>query len=289
MDSPLIQPVCRGEALKQEMLSYAKESSRFHIWWLGQSGFLLAWDQHYFLFDPYLSDSLTRKYASTDKPHIRMTALAMDPSTLGFVQVVTSSHQHTDHLDADTLKPMIQANPDLQMVIPASMGAFAADRLGQPTDWFHSLDAGFSTRLGPFHIHAVPAAHEELDVDDLGRHCYLGYVVEFGPWAVYHSGDTLVYDGLDRLLSRWSLDLALLPINGRRPERKVSGNMWGDEAASLAKKLGVGCVIPCHYDMFTFNTESPKLFMDHCRVLNQPFKVLQTGGRWSSLLDDQAG
>ena len=50
-----------------------------------------------------------------------MTALAMDPSTLGFVQVVTSSHQHTDHLDADTLKPMIQANPDLQMVIPASM------------------------------------------------------------------------------------------------------------------------------------------------------------------------
>ena len=57
----------------------------------------------------------------------------------------------------------------------------------------------------------------------------------------------------------------------------------------LAKKLGVGCVIPCHYDMFTFNTESPKLFMDHCRALNQPFKVLQTGERWSSLLDDQAG
>ena len=44
-----------------------------------------------------------------------------------------------------------------------------------------------------------PAAHD-LDVDDLGRHCYLGYVVEFGPWAVYHSGDTLVYDGLDRLV-----------------------------------------------------------------------------------------
>ena len=89
MDSPLIQPVCRGEALKQEMLNYAKESSRFHIWWLGQSGFLLSWNQHYFLFDPYLSDSLTRKYASTDKPHVRMTALAMHPSTLGFVQVVT--------------------------------------------------------------------------------------------------------------------------------------------------------------------------------------------------------
>ena len=144
MDSPLIQPVCRGEALKQEMLNYAKESSRFHIWWLGQSGFLTA-RINVALFDPYLSDSLTRKYASTDKPHVRMTALAMDPSTLGFVQVVTSSHQHTDHLDADTLKPMIQANPDLQMVIPASMGAFAADRLEQPTDWFHGHDAGFST------------------------------------------------------------------------------------------------------------------------------------------------
>ena len=46
----------------------------------------------------------------------------------------------------------------------------------------------------------------------------------------------------------------------------------------LWQKLGVGCVIPCHYDMFTFNTESPKLFTDHCRALNQPFQGASNRG-----------
>ena len=76
-----------------------------HIWWLGQSGFLLKWLDHCLLLDPYLSDSLTTKYAATDKPHIRITARVVDPARLDFVNLVTSSHNHTDHLDETTLGP----------------------------------------------------------------------------------------------------------------------------------------------------------------------------------------
>ena len=53
--------------------------------------------------DPYLSDSLTHKYATTNKPHVRMTARVVDPALLAMVSVVTSSHNHTDHLDAETI------------------------------------------------------------------------------------------------------------------------------------------------------------------------------------------
>ena len=38
------------------------------LWWLGQSGFLLKYGNRVLAFDPYLSDSLTRKYEKTDKP-----------------------------------------------------------------------------------------------------------------------------------------------------------------------------------------------------------------------------
>ena len=55
---------------------------------------------------PYLSDSLTAKYAGTDKPHVRMTERAIDPARLDFIDVVTSSHNHTDHLDHETLWPL---------------------------------------------------------------------------------------------------------------------------------------------------------------------------------------
>src|SRR5581483_3585651 len=65
-----------------------------HLWWLGQSGFLLHHEGRFALLDPYLSESLTIKYANTDKPHVRMTRRVIDPALLGFVHVITSSHNH---------------------------------------------------------------------------------------------------------------------------------------------------------------------------------------------------
>src|SRR5690348_539946 len=76
------------------------------LWWLGQSGFLAAQNGRAIVLDPYLSDSLTRKYAGTDKPHVRITERVVDPATLGAIGVIdliTSSHNHTDHFDPETL------------------------------------------------------------------------------------------------------------------------------------------------------------------------------------------
>ena len=78
------------------------------------------------------------------------------------------------------------------------------------------------------------------------------------------------------------VDLALLPINGDVPERRVAGNLDGREAATLAKEIGARLVIPCHYDMFKFNTASPDLFVATARELGQPYRVLRCGERWSS-------
>ena len=71
----------------------------------------------------------------------------------------------------------------------------------------------------------------------------------------------------------------MLPINGDRPERRVAGNLFGDEAARLAKAIGARLVVPCHYDMFTFNTEPPDLFISECKRIGQPYKVLRCGER----------
>ncbi len=83
----------------------------FRLWWLGQSGFLLQWQGIHVLLDPYLSDSLTKKYSQTDKPHVRMTELVIDPARLSFVDIVTSTHNHTDHLDAETLSSDSRRKP----------------------------------------------------------------------------------------------------------------------------------------------------------------------------------
>ena len=67
----MIKPVLQNEAFLADVR--LAPSDRLNLWWLGQSGYLVQWRGHHLLIDPYLSDSLTRKYADTGKPHVRMT------------------------------------------------------------------------------------------------------------------------------------------------------------------------------------------------------------------------
>src|SRR5438876_4072251 len=166
----MIKPLLRDGAFIADVTAAREDFEHFHLWWLGQSGFLLQWQGQQLLFDPYLSDSLTKKYAATDKPHVRMTERVIAPERLGFIDVVTSSHNHTDHLDAETLIPLLRANPKMELVIPEANREFVVDRLKIPIELPRGLEAGRFTSVDHFKIHAIPAAHEKLEKDANGRH-----------------------------------------------------------------------------------------------------------------------
>lgn len=278
----MIEPYLKEAAFLVDVARARLEVDDFHLWWLGQSGFLLQWRGRHLVLDPYLSDSLTIKYAATDKPHVRMTARVVSPECLDFIDVLTSSHTHTDHLDAATIKPLLQANPKLEIIIPEANRTEVTDRLGTMTDIPIGLDAGQSVEVAGFTFHAVPAAHELIEKDEYGRCKFLGYVIEFEGWTIYHSGDTVWYPGLVERLRQWNIDVALLPINGRAPERRVAGNLSGPEAAVLAKEIGARVVIPCHYEMFEFNTADPRDFAVKAGEIGQKFQILRAGERWNS-------
>jgi L-ascorbate metabolism protein UlaG (beta-lactamase superfamily) len=267
----VIVPLQAGDGLLADVR--AADPQRLHLWWLGQSGFLVAWQGSHLLLDPYLSDSLTRKYAGTDKPHERMTELVIAPERLDVVDVITASHAHTDHLDPDTLRAL----PDVPIVAPEAHRDLVVERSGREP---LGIDDGQTVEVAGFAISAVPAAHEAIERDGDGRMLHLGYVVQCGPLALYHAGDTIPYDRMaERVRAVAAIDVALLPINGRRPERRVSGNLWGDEAAELAHAIGARVAVPMHFEMFTFNSEPPDLFVETCRRLAQPYRVLRAGER----------
>jgi len=278
----VIQPVQSHDELLADIHGSNQHDGSFRLWWLGQSGFLLQWNGIHVLLDPYLSDSLTKKYSQTDKPHVRMTELVIDPARLSFADVVTATHNHTDHLDAETLCPVFARNPNLKLVIPEANRAFVAERLKVGSTLPIGVDDGCSVQICGMRFSGIASAHEALDRDERGRAKYLGYVLQFGNWSIYHSGDTVRYDGMAAKLQELKIDVALLPINGRAVERRIPGNLFGNEAAQLAKDLGAKLVIPCHFEMFEFNTASPQQFIDECHKLKQPFKVLRCGEKWHS-------
>jgi L-ascorbate metabolism protein UlaG (beta-lactamase superfamily) len=173
------------------------------------------------------------------------------------------------------------ANPWLKIVCPEANRAFVADRVNVKPHLLRGLDDGTSVRIGPLEFHGVPAAHNTVERDAQGRCKFLGYVIRMGDWTIYHSGDTVRYEGMADRLKAWPIDLALLPINGDRPERRVAGNLNGVEAARLARDINARSVIPCHYDMFEFNTASPDEFARECESLGQPHRILRAGEKWS--------
>ena len=232
--------------------------------------------------DPYLSESLTKKYAATDKPHVRMTERVIAPERLDFIDVATSSHNHTDHLDGETLRPLLEVNPEMTVIVPEANRTFAADRLKVDPARLTVCDDGRTVEAGPFRITGIPSAHEELDRDEQGRYPYLGYIVSFGRWTLYHSGDGMVWDGLAERLRAHTPDIVFVPINGRKVERRVPGNMNGRQAAEVAKAAGAKLAIPHHYEMFEFNTASPGEFEEEAKRLGQETCVLKCGERWES-------
>ncbi len=278
----MIKAFQKDHALLQDILKSKEAKTGLRTWWLGQSGFLVQWNGVHILFDPYLSDSLTKKYAGTEKPHVRMSERAIDPDQLDFIDVVTSSHNHTDHLDAETLKPIFRKNPNIKFIIPEANREFVSDRVNcapsfalgmtEGTEISFSADVSFS---------ALASAHNGLDQDEFGNNKFLGFILKIGPYTLYHSGDTLWYEGLEEKVKAFKPDILFLPINGNKPERKVAGNMNAQEAAEFGKAVGSGTVIPHHFHMFEFNTENPENFLTAAREREIDHQVLRIGESFS--------
>lgn len=276
-----IAPALRGADLADDVRRADPPAGGLAVWWLGQSGFLVKSASGLLVIDPYLSDHLTAKYAGTSRPHVRMTECPIEPGRLDGLDLILATHKHSDHLDPGTLPALMRASADAALVVPAALVEHATS-LGLPADRIVGLDAGGAFERAGFRVRAIPSAHEGLDTDEHGRHLYLGYIVEADGRRLYHTGDSLRYDGLEGRLGNDPFDAFFLPINGRDPARGVPGNMSAAEAVDLAAACRPRYVVPHHYDMFTFNTVPVETFVAEAARLPEGVeaRVLRCGERW---------
>lgn len=231
------------------------------LYWLGQAGFVIESHDRRWLIDPYLSDSLARKYRGEKFDHVRLMPAPITPTELTPLDAVLCTHRHTDHMDPDTLQPLAAAQSALRFVVPAASKEEAAKRCAVANARLmlahvgQSIDFGGSATVEP-----IASAHETFRVDAAGDHEWLGYILTVEGVRIYHSGDCIPYDGLPELLRERCIDVALLPVNGRDEERKaanVPGNFTLDEAIELCARATIPHLVAHHYGLFAFNTIAP--------------------------------
>lgn len=232
------------------------------LYWLGQAGFILDMDGVRIVIDPYLSDSLAAKYAGTDFPHVRMMPPPIAVSDIREVDYVLCTHAHTDHMDPGTLPGLLATNPCARLIAPRAVQAAARERSGVGDARISWIDAGERIDLSSgLSLTATRSAHETIKCDEDGRHHYLGFAIQGQNATVWHSGDTVPFEGQVAEVLALAPDVALLPVNGRRAElseRGIAGNLTLQEAIELGEAAGASAVIAHHYGMFAFNTLPPE-------------------------------
>lgn len=224
------------------------------LWFLGQCGVIGKAGDTTFCVDPYLSPAPYRSYPPIGGPEL-----------LAAVDYVLITHDHIDHLDADTLKDAARIHPSCRFLAPG-VGRNRMIDLGIPADWIVHARTGVWWEAPGIRVKPLPSAHETFEYTEELDHRYVGYVVASGGVTLYHAGDTVVYPGMADTLHGECIDVGLLPINGRdlfRNALDIAGNMNVREAAELAVASAFDLLIPTHYDMFAANGEWPGSLVDY--------------------------
>jgi L-ascorbate 6-phosphate lactonase len=248
----------REQNLIQQIDSLNVPSGQLALWSLGQAGFAIKGGSTVVYIDPYLSDSV----AESGGPERRFPP-PLNPGSIKHAQAVFATHEHIDHLDVATLKPLMSASPNAKLVT-SKQGRDMAVEAGIAAERIIAARLGEVRSIADFRYTAVPAAHYEYEVND-GYSRWMGFLLECNGVTVYHAGDTIIFRELVEALQGKQIDIALLPFNGRdyfREQQDLIGNLWPREVVQLAEQLEARVLIGTHNDMFSENRVNPALLFD---------------------------
>jgi L-ascorbate metabolism protein UlaG (beta-lactamase superfamily) len=195
-------------------------------------------------FDPAGSEYPTASYTlrKTQSPAIAVSAL-------GRIDAVLLSHDH--HFDnLDRAGRALLERVSLTLTTTASAEALGGTARGL-APW-ESLDLN-----GDVRVTAVPARHGPAGGD---RGPALGFVLTTvaAPGAVYFSGDTVWFEGVEDIGRRFVIDVALLNMGAAQVA--VAGphalTFTAADGVALARAWPHAQIVPLHYEGWEHFTES---------------------------------
>ena len=218
------------------------------LFWLGQAGFLIRTASgRTIAIDPYFSDYVMHSIPEEGLGFKRLSPPPCGAEDVAF-DTLLISHEHGDHLDQESIGPMMANGVTQVYTNVTSMEIMKNMPLDQSR--IHMLSKGEAVELPEFRLIPVDCDHGELAPEALG------FILDFGFLRLYYAGDTsLTPERLTVPLST-KPEVAILPING------AFGNLDGAQAARYAGMLGCRICVPCHFWTFPLHHGDPQTIID---------------------------
>jgi len=269
-----------GSVLIEQMNATTAPHGTLALWWLGQMGMAIKGQRTVLYFDPYLTGKLPAD-AKPGDVWVREFPPPLLPHEVSNATAVLCSHEHLDHTDPATLRGIAGASPAASFVI-SGWAQSQADQAGIAVER-RIVARATPIEIGEFKITPLPAAHVTREYDEQRGERWLGFLVEGNGVVLYHSGDTVYFDGyFEQMRALPTADLAVVASNGRDARRDsfgILGNFNPAEAVWAAQQLGWDTLILGHNDLFAVNSQPPGALADAVAAVHprQKWHTLQPG------------
>ncbi len=220
--------------------------------WLGHASFLISLGGKTILTDPFLTDYATGKPPFGPK---RATPPALSIGELPQIDILVVSHNHYDHLDAETIEAL-PGKSEVHVIVPLGMGTFFTKRgytLVTELDWYSF------TEVDGVIVSAVPAIHNSgRGLFDRNAVLWAGYVFKNSAKQIYFAGDTgygPVFSEISRKIG--PVDYALVPIGVYEPRKRMRSNHVNpSEALRIGKDINAKTIVAMHWGTIRLSEEA---------------------------------
>ena len=255
------------------------EPSQLTVTWIGHSSFLLQVGGLNVLLDPIWSERASPlPFAG---PRRRVPA-AVEFDALPPIDAVVLSHDHYDHLDATTVRRLIERYPAITWFAPLGVGEFLRRRGARSVvecDWWEK------SALGPLELTCVPAQHfSGRRLNNRNSTLWCGWAIRSARHSVLFAGDTALHPEFGLITERCGpFDLAILPIGAYEPRWFMGAVHMNPEDCMVAidQVRGAGntrrlVLVGAHWGTFRL-TDEP---------IDEPPERMRTNWRAAGLPDD---
>jgi L-ascorbate metabolism protein UlaG (beta-lactamase superfamily) len=222
---------------------YLSDPNNNSISFAGHASVILKMDGETIFTDPFFSN---RALVLGKKVKIPFNFDRVPPGS-----VVLISHNHYDHLDAWTIKQLIQK--EAVFVVPRGLREFFTERGAAEVyelDWWEVVTVGNVTYT------FVPAQHWSRRIGQKRNATLWGGFIVQGSKTIYFSGDTGYFPGFAEFGREWNIDYALLGAGAYEPRGIMHyQHMNIAEFFTAADDLRAKMTIPIHFGVISLSDE----------------------------------
>lgn len=227
-----------------------KREPGIRVFWIGHATNLIQINDIWIITDPIFSN-----HASPVPYTIRrVTPPPCTIEDLPEISLILLSHDHYDHLCADTMKKLYQRFPNLITFAPLGVAELIEG-------WgYKSIAFDWRQRLAfkGIEITCYPARHYCSRYGyDRGTRLCCSFLLKYNNVTIFYPGDTAIGPHFTEIRedNGAPIDLALMPIGPQNPQQMMRAvHLDPKEAYEMSLNLEAKDCIPIHYGTFPLGT-----------------------------------